>query len=368
MTGAFDPLAPAWLTVDLAAVGDNYDLFRRMVAPGCAVAGVIKADAYGLGVDQVLAALENRNCPFYFVATPEEGLHVRKLTRKPVAVLGGLYRGAEGTYVHENLIPVLNSLDDIAVWTQETERRGIKLPAILHFDTGMNRLGLGPEDTNLLLAEPDRLKGVDVRLIMSHLACADEKNHPMTEEQNARFESIAAHFPGVKKSLCNSSGAFRLTEHCGAMIRPGMALYGLNPTPEAPNPMRPVVTLHARVLQTRSVKRGETAGYGAAHRFENDTATATVALGYADGFLRSLSRGGVLYFNGAACPVVGRVSMDLVIVDVGQAVSPPRPGDALEVIGPNQDADALASAAGTIGYEILTALGRRYRRVYASGA
>jgi len=172
----------------------------------------------------------------------------------------------------------------------------------------------------------------------------------------------------VKKSLSNSSGAFRLPEHRGDMIRPGMALYGLNPTPEETNPMRPVVTLHARVLQTRSVKKGETAGYGAAHRFEKDTVTATVALGYADGFLRSLSRGGVLYFNGTACPVVGRVSMDLVIVDVGQAVSPPRPGDALEVIGPNQDADALAADAGTIGYEILTALGRRYRRVYASGA
>lgn len=360
--------ASAWLTVDLGAIAANYDLFRNMAGPGCLTAAVVKADAYGLGAGQVVAALENCGCPFYFVATLDEALHLRRLTAKPVAVLGGPYRGAEDEYVAARLMPVLNSLADIESWRGTAERHQVPLPALVHFDTGMNRLGLGPDEAARLRDDPEAAEGLAVPYVMSHFACADETDHPMTARQCALFLEAAALFPAAGKSLANSSGVFRSESYRFDMIRPGMALYGLNPTPEAANPMMPVVRLEARVLQVRTVRKGESAGYGATFRFEKDARTATVALGYADGFLRSLGTRGVLYWNGGRCPIAGRVSMDTVIVILGDTGPEPRPGEAMEVIGPAQDADALAVAAGTIGYEILTGLGSRYHRRYVRHA
>lgn len=364
--------ASAWLSIDLGALALNYNIFRDMAEDGCEVAGVIKADGYGLGVDQVLAALESQDCPFYFVATLDEALHVRRLTQKPVAVLGGLYRGAEEEYIHHNITPVLNSLHDIDLWRMTATQHGIALPAIVHFDTGMSRLGLGRDETAELHERLERLEGLHIAYMMTHLACADEKDHPMTAQQYELFTQACAPFPQVKKSLCNSSGAFRAQAYHFDLIRPGMALYGLNPTPEKQNPMRPVVSLQARILQVRTVKKDESVGYGATYRFNKETKVATVALGYGDGFLRALSsrpdRLARLYYNGTPCPIIGRVSMDAVTIDVGHLDDVPEPGDAVEVMGPHQDADALASAAGTIGYEILTDLGKRYHRDYVSGS
>ncbi len=354
----------AWLSIDLGALAANYNLFKDQAKPGCAVAGVIKADGYGLGVDKVLATLENQDCAFYFVATLDEALHLRKLTQKPIAMFGGLYHGAEDYYIHDNIIPVLNSLADIKAWQEQTQNHDIPLPAIIHFDTGMNRLGLGQDETQSLLNDQDRLKGLKLEYFMSHFACADDVGSPMTQEQYERFKTATAAFPTIKKSLCNSAGTFRSSDYHFDLLRPGMALYGLNPTPEQDNPMRPVVKLETRILQIRNVKKGETVGYGAIHHFEKDTAVATVALGYADGFLRSLSGKGHLYYKDTACPIIGRVSMDLVTIDIGALNTPPQTGDIIEVLGPYQDADTLAKIAGTIGYEILTDLGRRYHRDY----
>ncbi len=225
----------------------------------------------------------------------------------------------------------------------------------------MNRLGIRNEDIETL-----NLNGLDVEIVMSHFACSDEKDHPMSETQAKRFAMIAERFPKARKSLCNSSGIFRNKDWHYDLLRPGFALYGGNPTPETKNPMKSVVTLEARVLQIHAAKKGETAGYNATHTFENDTQCAVLALGYADGIFRSASNKAKLYWNGVACPIVGRVSMDLIIVDIGHLQNPPAVNNMMEVLGPHQGIDDLASDSRTIGYEILTSLGKRYHRIYES--
>ena len=353
------------LTVDLGAVAHNYNLLKSKVGPGCRVAGVVKADAYGIGMEKVWAALENQGCPFYFVATVDEALRLRALTQKPIGVFNGIFADAADETIRHNLIPVLNSLHAIDEWRGLAARHGIPLPVILHFDTGMNRLGLGAEDTATLLAEADRLEGLKPQIVMSHFSCADEEGHAATPRQYERFAALAAKFPNVVASLANSSGIFGAARFHFGMVRPGMALYGLNPVPESENPMKPVAALEAQILQVRRARKGETVGYGASHTLEKDTQLATVGLGYADGFLRSLSGTGKLFYKGKPCSIIGRVSMDLTVIDMeGQS---PNPGEMVEVLGPHQSADDLATAAGTIGYEVLTSLGKRYRPVYKTG-
>lgn len=354
---------PGVLTIDLKALAENYRILRGRTGPDTRTAGVVKADAYGLGMLPVAGVLREQGCRDFFVATPEEALTLRAgLPGVMIAVFGGILPGIEGDFIARGIVPVLNCPEDIERWRKSAAKAGRKLGAILHFDTGMNRLGFGAQETHALLGDMSVLDGLDVKMIMSHFACADEKDHPLTGQQAEQFARISARFPGAEKSLANSSGVFRDRAFHYDVTRPGMALYGLNPTPETANPMKPVVRLEVQVLQVRTARRGETAGYGASYRFEKDTRLATVGLGYADGFLRSLSKGGTLYFNGVPCPIRGRVSMDLTIVETGDLCV--RPGDMMEIIGPHQDADALAAAAGTIGYEILTGLGPRYRRVY----
>jgi alanine racemase len=359
------PFSSAILTIDLNAVAHNYNLLKSKVGPDCRVAGVVKADAYGIGMEKVWAVLENQGCPFYFVATPDEGLALRALTRKPIGVFGGIFTDAADEAIRHSLIPVLNSLHAIDEWRGLAARHGIPLPAILHFDTGMNRLGLGAEETAALLDNPARLAGLKPQVIMSHFACADEEGHAATPQQYERFAALADKFPNAVASLANSSGIFGDARFHFGMVRPGMALYGLNPTPETVNPMKPVAALEAQILQVRRARKGESVGYGASHTLDQDTQLATVGLGYADGLLRSLSGSGKLFYKGKPCPIVGRVSMDLTVIDMGRLS--PNPGEMVEVLGPCQSADDLAADAGTIGYEILTALGKRYRRVYKTG-
>lgn len=361
--------ASSWLTIDLKALAANYNLFRDKVGAKCRVSGVIKADGYGLGVDKVWATLENQECPSYFVATLDEAITLRGLTRRPIAMLGGLYKGAEDFYIHENITPVLNSMEDIKNWTKAASGRGIQLPAIIHFDTAMNRLGLDSKETPQLLDDLSILSPLNLSAIMTHFACSDERAengdiHEATIRQAKAFKAIAKHFPDTPKSLSNSAGVFCDSAYHMDNIRPGMALYGLNPTPHTDNPMQNVVSLNARILQVRQALKGEAVGYSETYRFKKDAIIATVGLGYADGFLRSLSNKGTMYYKGAPCPIVGRVSMDSVSVDISDLEEKPVAGDALEVMGKHQTADDLATSAGTIGYEILTSLGSRYSREY----
>lgn len=336
------------LTVDLDAVAANYKLFQSKTSSGCAVAGVVKANAYGLGVDHIVPLLDQLGCPLFFVATFEEALEVRKLTQKPVAVLGGLLTGAEPDYVAHDIMPVINSPEEIKRGTYNGK-------AIWHIDTGMNRLGIRPDELETLSGKPF--------MVMSHFACADDVDHPLTTHQGQVFASVIKNFPDSKHSLCNSSGLFRHPEWHYDMVRPGMALYGLNPTPETNNPMRQTVTLETRLLQIHQGKAGETVGYSATHTLIRDTKIGIVGLGYADGFLRSGSDKVILYSKGRPCPVLGRISMDLTAIDLGSC-NDVHAGDWIEVLGPHQSPDTLAAVAGTIGYEILTDLGSRHERVY----
>lgn len=332
------------------------------------MAGVVKADAYGLGAARVGPALRDAGCRHFFVAQLAEGVALRAaLGPGPmIAVLNGFAPGADGDVA---LLPVLNGLPDVAAHAAAARRRGERAPAILHLDTGMSRLGLDAREQEAVTADPSHLDGLDLRWLMTHLACADEPEHPLNAAQAARFAASLARLPvaGVPRSVANSSGMFLGPAFASDLARPGCALYGINPTPGRPNPMRPVVRLDAPVLQVREIAPGDTVGYGATWTADRTSRVATVAAGYADGYLRALSGRASGIFAGQPLPLIGRVSMDLIAFDATDAPGL-APGGLVTLIGPDPGAtpDDLAARAGTIGYEILTSLGNRYRRAYLS--
>ena len=366
MVGA--DLAGAELVIDLDALVGNWRRIADLARPA-ACAGVVKADGYGLGAVTVARALAAAGCDTFFVALPQEGIALRQaLPAVTVYVLHGVLPGNEEALAAHRLIPALSSLWQIAVWQALAARRGT-LPAALHVDTGMNRLGLEPEEVEALVSEPGRLAGLDIRLVMSHLACAEETEHPLNRQQRERFEAARQRLPAAPASLANSSGVFLGSAYHYDLVRPGIALYGGNPLPGRPNPVRQVIRLHGRIVQTRRVDSPMTVGYGASHRVARPGRVATVSVGYADGYLRALSSKGVGVIGDQRVPVVGRVSMDLITLDV-TAVPPERvaPGSLIELIGPAMPLDEVADRAGTNEYEILTRLGRRFHRRYAGAA
>jgi alanine racemase len=344
----------AILEIDLGAVVANW---RTLCArhPNGPVAGVVKADGYGLGARPIAAALRDAGCRHFFVAYLDEALAVRDIVPQAMlAVLSGPIPGTEPAYRAHNLTPVLGSLDEIDRWQGE---------AILHIDTGMSRLGLSPQELAILTQNPARLDRLSIRYVMTHLVaseCPDDKVNP---RQQQRFAAARAMLPPAPSSLANSSGIFLGADFASDLARPGAALYGINPTPGRPNPMRSVVRLSVRVLAVREVAAGTTVGYNATWTAERPSRIATAALGYADGFHRSLSGRGSACFDGNPVPLVGRVSMDLTTFDVTDHPAV-QPGCWLEILGPHLSPDDVAKAAGTNGYEVLTSLGRRFQRVY----
>ncbi|HLZ66814.1 MAG TPA: alanine racemase [Aliidongia sp.] len=362
-----DPAAAgAVLTIDLAALRDNYRLLQgRLGAAQCAA--VVKADAYGLGAARVATTLSRIGCRHFFVAHLQEGVALRAAlpAEAEIFVLNGLMPGAEAACLDAGLTPVLNSLAQVDGWAALSRRRGRALPAVLQVDSGMARLGLAPAEVDLLARDPARLGGIAVRAVMSHLACADEPYHPANRAQLAMFEAQRRRLPPAPASFANSSGIFLGSDYHFDLARPGAALYGVAPVPGAPNPMRAVVRLDARVIQTRAIAAGDAVGYGHAFRAAAPTRIATLAVGYADGWLRSVGPGGQAYVGDRALPIAGRVSMDSLTLDISALPADMlQPGDFVELIGPHQSIDAVATAAGTIGYEILTSLGGRYVRRY----
>ncbi len=348
--------AHAVLTIDLAAIVANWRALKAR-HPSGGVAAVVKADAYGLGARPVAAALHGAGCRHFFVAWLEEALAVRDvLPGAMLAVLGGLVPGTEATYTAQALTPVLCSLEDI----DRGQNRG---EAILHVDTGMSRLGLAACELAALAADRARLDGMAIRYAMSHLVASEVPDDPVNRLQHGRIAAARAMLPPWKFSLANSSGIFLGPDFASDLARPGAALYGLNPTPGQPNPMRSVVHLMVRVLAVRDIPAGATVGYNATWKAERPTRIATAALGYADGYHRSLSNRASACFDGTPVPLVGRVSMDLTTFDVTGSPGV-QPGGWLEVLGPHLSPDDLAAAAGTNGYEVLTSLGRRFQRVY----
>jgi alanine racemase len=351
----------ALLRIDLPAIIANWrDLNARHGAP---ISGVVKADAYGLGAAEVGRALRDAGCGTFFVAHLAEGVTLRAAIGPgpDIIVLNGFPPGADEDAA---LIPVLNHLGDVAA------HAGTDRPAVLHLDTGMSRLGLDVREQATLAQDRNRLQGIALRYVMTHLACADEPDHPLNEDQRARFAEAAARIaPGVPRSFANSSGIFLGEGFRSDLARPGCALYGINPTPGAPNPLRQVARVEAEVLQLREVATGDTVGYGASWQAPSPRRIATVAAGYADGYLRSLSGRSFGILHGKEAPLVGRVSMDLTTFDV-TGIPEAAPGDRLLLIGSPQGSgiantpDDIAARCGTIGYEILTSLGRRYARQY----
>jgi alanine racemase len=359
--------AGAVLTVDLAALAANYRTLAAL-AGTAACAAVVKADAYGLGAERIAPVLAAAGCRRFFVAQVGEGVALRDILGPgpAIAVLNGAPPGGEAACHTHALTPVLNEAGQLRAWQALARRVGRALPAILQIDSGMARFGFPVGEATALLDDPAGFEGLALHLVMSHLACADEPAHPANAGQRAAFAAIRRRLPQVPASLSASSGIFLGEEFHFDMVRPGAALYGINPQPGYPNPMRPVVRLRARVVQMRDAAAGTAVGYGHAAELRRDSRLATVAIGYADGFPRS-TVGGEAWCEGHRLPQVGRVSMDSLVLDATDL--PPgtlAPGDLVDIIGPDRPVDAVAASAGTIGYEILTGLGHRFHRTYSA--
>ncbi|PTE06780.1 alanine racemase [Mesorhizobium helmanticense] len=359
--------AGAILTIDLGAIRENYRRLKARLG-GARCAGVVKADGYGLGAAQVAAALAREDCDTFFVALLSEGIALRRsLGPVPaIHVLSGMAPGAEGEAEAAGLTAVINSVEQLAAWRTAARRAGRKLPVAIQVDSGMSRLGMAAVEVEAVAGDPRAFDGIDVTLVMSHLACADEPAHPANERQRLEFERLRKMLPKAPASLANSSGIFLGSRFHYDLARPGATLYGINPTPAEPNPLLPVVRLEAKVIQTRMLEAGAGVGYGHTFHTPAPLAAATISFGYADGWHRRAAS--AAWFEGVRLPFLGRVSMDSIILDIS-ALPPGRlkAGDLVELIGPSQTVDQAAGHAGTIGYEILTSLGHRFHRRYVNG-
>ncbi len=371
MTATPEDLAGAVLTVDVAAIRENWRSLAKLAGPAeCGAA--VKGDAYGLGIAPVARALWDAGCRGFFVARPKEGEELRgHLPEAVIYVLDGLFAGQAEFYAKLDLRPALISIDEAREWASFGRVHGRKLACALHVDTGINRLGLPMTEFAALLDDPFTMAGLNLALVMSHLACADEPSHPLNARQRDAFAAIRARLPGARASLANSSGIFLGPTYAHDLVRPGIALYGGNPLPGKPNPMLPVVHLEAAILQLRDVAAGESVGYGATWVAKRMSRIAILGAGYKDGIPRALSssekRGPAqVVIAGRRCPIAGRVSMDMMAADVTDL---PRDsvarGTRAEILGRHIGADEAAAWAGTISYELFTRLGRRYARLYS---
>lgn len=355
------------VTIDLDALAHNYAALRAR-AGDAEVAPAVKADAYGLGAAHVVERLWAEGARSFYVARLAEGVALRQTLGDrdaTIFVLDGATPGSGDALQGANLVPVLNSLPQVEAWN--VQARSGRLRAALHLDTGMNRLGLRPEELKVLVGSFDRLKRLDVTLVVSHLACADTPEHPLNAAQLARFEDAAAMLPGVKRSLANSGGLFLGEAYRFDQARPGVSLYGGGPQGRPHPEIRAVATVEAPILQVRVVPRGESIGYGAGWTARDNTRVAVVAAGYADGVPRAAFPRGEVWFDGARRPMLGRVSMDLIAVDVTDCDTA-RPGAMVELFGANLPVDDAADAAETTAYERLTRLTQRGVRRYLGAA
>ncbi|MBB3608932.1 alanine racemase [Rhizobium sp. BK602] len=363
------------LTVDLGALVENWrDMARR--SGRARTAAVVKADAYGLGIEDVGEALYLAGARDFFVATAEEGATLRLYAPDArIFVLSGIWPGMERLFFENDLVPVIASEEQLTFWMSVLSDYG-DYPCALQVDTGFNRLGLPMEDALALADDVSRPASFAPVLVMSHLACGDDPSNPMNRRQLEAFRKVSAAFEGIEASLANSAGIFLGPDYHFDLTRPGIATYGAEAVSGMANPMRPVATAEARIIQTRSVKAGETVGYGATLQLARDSRLAIVSAGYADGYMRSLSSNGVPlrqtgiagghgFIAGRKVPVAGRITMDLTIFDVTDLPENlVRAGDYIELFGSNIPVDEAARAAGTIGYEMLTSLGLRHERRY----
>jgi alanine racemase len=365
-------LARARLTIDLDALASNHAVLKQLAGPA-EVAPVVKADGYGLGVGPIARRLWAEGARIFFVARLEEGEALRAELgpgrESRILVLDGATAGS-ATRLHEaRLIPVLSSpaqVEAFAAYARAKMSDGGPLPAALHVDTGMHRLGLTTDELQVLAAAPDRLQGLELELLMSHLACADQEEHRLNAQQAGRFKKALALLPGLAASLANTGGVFLGPPFHHQLVRPGIGLYGGGPFAKTHPQLQQVATVAAPILQVRAVAEGETIGYGATFTAERAYRVAVIAAGYADGVLRSSAGRGRAWFAGDYRKILGRISMDLMVIDV-TGCEDARPGAMVELLGPHVTVDEAAEAAGTASYEVLTRLGHRAERVYVGG-
>ncbi len=356
-------LHSAHVTVNLSALKANYQTLAS-AAPAAHVGVAIKGEAYGLGLESCARTLWAAGCRHFFVARPLEGADLRAvLADAQIYVLDGFYIGQAEFYLGHNLIPALASLPEARAWN--TQAKGIA--CAIHCDTGINRLGFAADEFAALCADGELLKALNIKLLISHLACSDEVDHPLNLQQLKAFEQLRKLLPYVPASFANSSGIYLGPEYHYDIVRAGVALYGGNPKPGQPNPMKPVVTLQAKVMQTRAVLAGHSIGYSATWVAPRNSHIAILGAGYRDGIPRKLSSSrhdgpAQVFLGGKRCPIVGRVSMDMMAADITDVAV--KVGDMAEIFGQHISVDEAAGFAGTISYELLTHLGNRYARTY----
>jgi len=356
------------ITIDLDALTANYRYCRDQLKPA-SCAAVVKADGYGLGIRHVARALHHAGCRQFFTATHREGIILRSLLPKvDIHVLEGVRSDCVEAFCDHQLIPVLITLQQVKNWASQGRALNRRLPAIIHIDSGMTRLGFGKPELQRLLENSDDLECIDLRYVMTHFASADEPGAALARRQLERFNELRQSLPPAPTSIGNSAGALLGPEFAGDMARVGIALFGGNPYQEASIPVRPVLRVQSRILQLREIREETTVGYGATYSAQAGTRIATVGIGYADGYPWSLGNRGIAAINGHRVPVVGRISMDLITLDVsGVPDKFVQPGDMVDLIGPDISLEEVAELAGTISYEILTGLGQRASRTFLGG-
>ncbi len=374
-SSAHPDLAGGRLTIDLGALAENWMLLKKR-AGDAECGAVVKANAYGCGIQPVVAMLRRTGCKTFFVAVAEEGIRVRNTAPDARCfVLSGLYKGAAQHFIDAGLIPVLNSTYEIQIWAEACEMVDRRLPCAIHVDTGMNRLGITYHELEALIGNDKVINWLDITTIMTHYACADDIGHPKTTYQRENFLHATYLLPGRERSAANSAATLHQDGHAFDLVRPGIALYGGEAINNIPNPMKPVVKLEGRIVQIRDAAEGQSVGYGASETLKRDSRIAYLSVGYADGYHRSISNSGVPMrsvngsvqgaYRGVLLPGIGRISMDLMAFDVTDIPENQiGPGSWIELFGPTVALDNVARAAGTIGYELLTGLGHRYARTY----
>ncbi|MCA3564250.1 MAG: alanine racemase [Methylocystis sp.] len=354
----------AMLAIDAAAIAHNWRLLSSRIAPA-ECAAVVKANAYGLGIETVVPVLARAGCCTFFTAHLEEGFRVRKAAPTSIIyVLNGMPPGSEPLYQINRLRPVLGTISEVGRW-----KKAGGGPSALHVDTGMNRLGLSLGEAKTL-STLNEWESIGIEVLMSHLVSSEEPGSDMNMAQITCFNRVKDWFGDriKRRSLANSSAHFLPEPPIYELTRPGYAIYGGNPTPDQHNPMKPVIRLEAQILQIRHIEPGESVGYNAQWTAKRPSRIATISLGYGDGWLRSMSGadgkpGGAAMMNGKLCPFVGRISMDLITVDVTDCpIADVSAGQRMTLIGDGISVDDVAVMAGTNGYEILTSLGERYQR------
>ena len=358
--------ANSFLVIDVDAIVSNYQTLRSKLS-NAHCAATLKANAYGLGVKKIAPALDKAGCPTFFVATLDEAVELRKIlnsNRKSILVLNGFLAGTGRILKHYNITPVLNNFCQLETWVDYNSTSENRQKAALHLDTGMNRFGLDNKDIARLMKNPQILIKANIYMLLSHLACSDEPENVMNNRQLLEFRSLIGRLPKVTASLANSGGIYLGKNFHFDLVRPGLALYGSVPG-HLQNNLTNCISLYGRVLQLREVDKGQLVGYGGTYKLTKRSRIATIGIGYADGYQRSLSGLSTVFHHGSPLPVVGRISMDSITVDISSLPDNKlQEGNFVELLGKNFTIDQAASLAQTVPYEMITGLGRRHFRYY----